>query len=154
MRKRRAAVSRTRGLRLDERARRTERTIERYRKKPFSWTGANCIRLAAAQARAMGHKVPPVPLFRSVEGARRALAAEGFDSVTALLDAHFDRLPSPAFAWVGDLCAGPASDEHGLEAIGISDGQGNLFGWHAANGFTELAVIKFAAADLTAAWRL
>ena len=142
------------GLRLAERARRTERVIERYRAKPFAWQGANCIRLARAQARAMGHQVPPVPLFRSALGARRALKAEGFDTVAAMLDAYFPRLPAPAFMLVGDLCVMADDDDgSGIEPICVADGQGNLFGWHGEDP-SRLWAIKFAMADVACAWRL
>lgn len=150
-RKRRGRVSATLGLRLDERARRTQRVIERYRDKPFSWAGANCIRLAAAQARAMGHATPAVPHFHTALGAKRALGEMGAATVVDLLDGRFQRLPAAAFMLVGDLCALPG--EGGMDAVCISDGQGNLFGWHDAAP-EGLSVIKFATADVVAAWRL
>lgn len=159
-RKRRGRVSKIHGLRLDERARRTERVLARFRDKPFDWHGANCIRLAAAQAKALGHKVPPVPLFRSAQGARAALAKQGADSVVELLDRHFERWPTPAFARLGDLCALPGAqrddDEEpdpALQCVCIADGQGNLFGWH-PDREEGLSVIKFALADVLVAWRL
>lgn len=132
----------------------TEKTLERFRGKPFSWTGANCVRLARTQAANMGHRLPPVPRIRSLLSAKRALAARGADSVTELLDQHFTRLPGPAFAWLGDLVVGPADPAHGLEAIGIADGQGNVWGWSEQNGHAELVPILLANAQLTAAWRL
>lgn len=138
-------------LSLAERASATERTLARYRDKPFSWRGANCIRLARAQAKEMGHAVPPVPVFRTALGAKRALAAKGAGSVTELLDKHFARHTAPAFALVGDLCV--LSGEDGLEAVCIADGQGNLFGWHDAKP-DGLSVIKFAQADIRTAWKL
>jgi hypothetical protein len=132
----------------------TERTLDRFRDKPFSWQGANCIRLARTQAAGMGHRLPPVPRFRSLLGAKRALAARGVDSVSALLDLHFPRLPGPAYAWLGDLVVGPADPEHGLEAVGIADGQGNVWGWSEQNGHEKMVAILGVNADLTGAWRL
>lgn len=132
----------------------TEKTLARFRGKPFSWAGANCVRLARVQAVNMGHKLPPIPQFRSALGAKRALASRGADSVTALLDQHFARLPGPAHAWLGDLVVGPADPAHGLEAIGIADGQGNIWGWSEQNGHAELVPMLFANAALTGAWRL
>lgn len=139
---------------LSERGLRTEKVIARYREKPFDWHGANCIRLAAAQARAMGHKVPPVPAFRSALGAKKALAKRGVESVTELLDQHFARLPAPAFALVGDLAVlRGEDDDEGLDCVCICDGRGNLFGWHGADP-SRLWAIKFAEADITAVWAL
>lgn len=140
-----------RSLTLAERAAATERTLDRYRQKPFSWSGANCIRLARAQAKAMGHHPPPVPMFRSALGARKALASKGATSVVQLLDQHFQRHAAPAFALVGDLCVLRGKD--GLEAVCIADGQGSLFGWHPDKP-DGLSVIKSAQADIQAAWRL
>lgn len=141
-------------MNLAERARRTEQVLERFRNKPFSWSGANCIRLARAQAAAMGHDVPPVPIFRSALGAQRALAKQGADSVTGLLDLYLPRRPAPAFALLGDLLVGPAADEHGLEAVGIADGQGNVFGWTEATNFQRLESILQVHADITVAFAL
>lgn len=132
----------------------TEKTLARFRGKPFSWSGANCIRLARTQAANMGHKLPPVPLFRSLRGAKRALAARGTDNVTALLDQHFNRLPGAAFAWLGDLVALPGDPAIGIDAIGIADGQGNVWCWTQQNDERELAALLMVNAETLAAWRL
>lgn len=106
------------------------------------------------QAKGLGHAVPPVPRFRSALGAQRAMAKRGADSVAALLDKHFQRHPAPAFAQAGDLVilAGD-EDAMGLQAVCISDGRGNLFGWHEKRP-EGLSVIKWADGDIAAAWRL
>lgn len=132
----------------------TERTLARFKGKPFSWAGANCVRLARWQAVNMGHRLPPIPQFRSALGAKRALAARGADSVTTLLDQHFARLPGPAFAWIGDLIALPGDPATGLDAIGIADGQGNVWCWTQANDERELAPLLMVNAEALAAWRL
>lgn len=141
-------------MNLAERAIRTEGVLARFRDKPFDWAGANCIRLARMQADAMGHAVPPVPVFRTALGAKKALAKKGAASVTELLDQFLPRLPAPAFMLVGDLCVlrgDPSAG--GLEAVCIADGQGNVFGWHDDKP-DGLAAIKFAQADITASWAL
>lgn len=131
----------------------TEGVIARF-DKPFDWAGANCIRLARAQGVALGHDLPPVPVFRTALGARRALKKRGFDSVSAMLDYYFLRLDTPARAIAGDLVVGPASEEHGLEAVGIADGTGKVVGWHEAIEYRRLDTILQANAHLTGAWRL
>ena len=137
---------------LAARAAATTRVVEKYRARPFCWRRANGWKLLAAQARAMGHRFPPVPRFRSALGAAAALEKAGFATVSALLDAHFVRLPSAAFALVGDLVVLPG--EAG-EAVCIADGMGNLFGWHGAEEAPEgLTAVKFAMGDAVAAWRL
>lgn len=134
-----------------ERAKATERVLAMYRDEPFSWTKANCIRLAREQAIAMGHDVPTVPTFKTPRGAKKALAEMGAASVTELLDKYFERWPAPAFARLGDLCV--LAGEDSLEAVCIFDGQGNLFGWHDDKP-DGLAAIKYAAADISGAWKL
>ncbi len=144
-------------LNLAQRAAATDKVLQRYRSKPFSWAGANCIRLAATQARAMGHAVPPVPQFRTAAGAKKALSRRGAGDVAALLDLYFKRLPAPSYALMGDLVMLPGDDESGasgLDAVFIADGMGNLMGWHAAAADDCLCVVKFAHGAMLAAWRL
>lgn len=66
-----------RSLTPAERVAATQAVIDRFRDKPFSWAGANCIALARMQAKGLGHVVPPVPRFRSALGAQRAMAKRG-----------------------------------------------------------------------------
>lgn len=139
---------------LADRQAATQQVLGRFAGQPFDWARANCIALARAQAAAMGHDVPPVLRFRSLRGARLALKKQGAASVTELLDARFERLPAPAFAWLGDLVAGPGDPRHELEAVGIADGQGNVWGWSEQNDHAEMIPILSAGAGLTAAWRL
>lgn len=141
-------------MKLDERQAATEKTLARFRDKPFNWAGANCIRLARWQAVNMGHKLPPVPQFRSALGAKRALAERGADSVSALLDQHFARLPGPAYAWLGDLITLPGDPALGLEAVGIADGQGNVWCWSEQNDAQSLTALLMVNSDAMAAWRL
>lgn len=136
------------------RAAATEAVIAAYRDLPLSWAGANCIRLARSQAVALGHELPEVPGFKTLRGAKRALQQQGVDSVSALLDLYFDRYPAPAFARLGDLVVGPADPAHGMEAVGIADGLGNIWGWSEQTGHSGLVAIKFGTGHVTASWRL
>lgn len=141
---------------LGERATLTERTIERFRPKPFNWAGANCWRLMAMQARALGHDIPPVPMFRTALGAKRALLATGASSAEEYLDQRFERLPGAAFAWVGDLVllpGDPDGNSAGLDAVCIADGHGNLFGWYGGDG-SGLATMSLVDSNPIGAWRL
>lgn len=141
---------------LPARARCTETVLARFRHAPFDWRTSNCIHLARAQAVAMGHHVPELPVIRNALGAKKALKAQGAASVTALLDLHLQRLPAPAFMWMGDLCVlrgDLEGNEVGLEAVCIADGYGNLFGWHPDKP-DGLATVKLAQADIAAAWAL
>ena len=138
-------------MNLAERARLTQTTIDRIKEKPFSLAGANCIRLARFQGKALGHVLPPVPVFKTPTGARRALKKQGCDTIADLLDKYFTRLPAPAFAVVGDIVTLPSDD--GLEAVMIADGQGCLIGWHDVNPYA-LSNVKLADAHIQGAWRV
>lgn len=143
-------------LAMDKRAAALERTLLRWRHRPFDWDGASCLHLLRAHARNMGHRnLPRVPRFYSAGGALRALRGTGHATLADLLTRHFQLLPAPAFAWVGDLVLVPGEDGRTapLGAIGISDGAGNVWMWHdaAADG---LRPVKELEAHIVAGWRL
>lgn len=135
---------------------RTEKTLREWKARAFDWERSSCIHLARAHARNMGHRNLPVvpPLAGPIE-AIHVLKDMGHASLADLLNAHFEPLPAPAFAWVGDLVLLPGEDGRAepLGAIGIADGQGNVMTWHDAAGDT-LNVVKFAQAGIVAGWRL
>lgn len=135
---------------LAERVTATEKTLAKFRGRPFDWkTGATCIHLARTQARNMRRRVPALPRFTSAVGARTALRKTGHASLEALLDSLFERI-APAAMLVGDVALGPG--EEALGAIAISDGFGTLMGWHADAPL--LSPIAGAVGDLKGAWRL
>ncbi|MGT2515131.1 DUF6950 family protein [Sphingomonas panni] len=106
---------------LAQRAAATAQVAARFRARPFDWaTGGTCIHLARAQMRAMGHRPPPIPRFRSALGARRALAATGYADLAALLDSMLPSI-APALMWVGDIALMPSEDD--LGAVVVSLGQ-------------------------------
>ncbi|MBB3035372.1 DUF6950 family protein [Alteriqipengyuania lutimaris] len=143
-----------RAITATERLAATERVRAQFA-RPFDWCGASCIHLAREQGIAMGHDLPPVPNFRTPRGAVRALRKMGAENTLDLLDRYFERWPSPAFTRLGDLVALPGASEHGvLDAIGIVDGRGSVFAWHAATQFEKLEPILLAGLHLKAGWKL
>lgn len=110
-----------------ERTAATEKVIARFRNRPFGWdTRRTCIHLARAQARAMGHRPPSIPDFRSPRAARAALKTQGHETLAQLLDSLFPRIP-PLAAWVGDLVIMAGGDD--FDGIGIAVG-GKIVGYH------------------------
>jgi len=125
----------------------TEKVVARFRDRPFDWASrSTCIHLARAQARAMGHRPPSIPDFRSPIGARTALRSTGFDSLEALLDSLFERIP-PAAMLVGDL--GLMEGEPPFDGIVIGAG-GKVIGYHQ----DAVGLAPIAHPQIKAAWRL
>lgn len=128
----------------------TNKTMAKYRGRAFDWSNkATCIHLARTQLRNMGHKPPRIPAFKSALGAKRAMAANGYETVADIFDQLGLERIAPAAMLVGDLAVLPGED--GFDAVVICAG-GKLLGWHGAAD--ELTVIGEAVAHVTAAWRL
>lgn len=125
-------------------------TQKRFENKPFDWSkAATCIHLVRYHASQMGHKVQTVPKFRTAIGAKKALLSTGWQTLPALLDSKFDRIP-PAFMRVGDILAMPGDDD--WHALVIKGDKTKFLGWHEdAPGCTIMEVDVSAAVG---AWRL
>lgn len=127
----------------------TERVVARFRNKPFDWrAAATCVHLARAQMRALGHRPPTIPPFRSAPGALRALRAAGFADVAAMLDSLLPRI-APAAMWPGDLAV--IEGEPPFDAIVIGAG-GKVLGWHGS--MLDRGLVPIVDAPIKAAWRL
>ena len=113
---------------MERRREATQKTLDRYKGKAFSWPdGVTCAHLMRFHLRNMGHKPPTVPRFRSALTATRALNSMGFADMAGVLDSLTPRLPSPAFAKLGDVAIRASSD--GLGAVLICAGPRRFFGW-------------------------
>lgn len=135
---------------LQRRVAATVATEQRFRDRPFDWRkAATCIHLVRFHAAQMGHAVPTVPRFKSALTAKRALLTTGFQTLPALLDSRFDRIP-PAFMRVGDILALPGDDD--WHAIVLKVDRQKFLGWHQdAEGCTIMEVDINAAVG---AWRV
>lgn len=140
-------------LDLAQRVAATEKVVARFRNRPFDWTSRRtCIHLARAQARALGHRPPAIPDFRSPRGAKTALKALGHDTLEQLLDSLFPRI-APLAAWVGDLVI-MSGGEAEFDGIGIVAG-GKIIGYHEdhlADGLVN--VVPVGSDPYVGAWRL
>jgi hypothetical protein len=132
-------------------------TLDKWQGVAFEWGRADCVRLAAAHLRNMGHKVSLSKggAYGSVLSARRALKRAGFDSVADAVDGQgFARIP-PASALVGDLLMLPGSDDgdteiEGMGALAVALGNGRVLMWHPdADGATVCQPVEY-----QAAWRV
>lgn len=138
---------------LQRRVAATQATELRFRDRPFSWAkAATCIHLVRFHAAQMGHRLPIVPQFRSALGARRALAATGFASLPALLDAQFAPIPA-AFMSVGDILALPG--DAGFPSLVIKGGIDKFLGWHEDDrGCTIIALSGDDIRQAVGSWKL
>ncbi|RSU59308.1 hypothetical protein BRX36_19265 [Sphingomonas sp. S-NIH.Pt1_0416] len=139
-------------LDLAQRANATESVVARFRGRPFDWKSRRtCIHLARAQARALGHRPPSVPDFRSPLSARTALRSTGHETLEALLDSLFNRI-APAAMWLGDIALMAGGD--GFDAIVIAVG-GKMIGYHQDHLADGPVVIEpESMASFIGAWRL
>lgn len=133
------------------RARATKATTDAFEHRAFDWDGASCIHLAHAHAINMGHNPPPLPRFRSRQGALRGLLKTGHRTLESLMDSQFERI-APARMLVGDIAMLPGEDRR-LKALVIFDGHLSVAGWHEAHP-ERLVWIKAMQTELIAAWRL
>lgn len=138
---------------LERRVAATQATENRYRDRPFSWArAATCIHMIRFHAAQLGHKLPVVPPFRSALTARRALKAAGFDTLPALMDAHFTPV-APAWLSVGDVLAIPG--DGGFEALLVKCGIDKWLGWHEdGKGCTIIALSADDIRQAVGSWKL
>ncbi|WP_230769537.1 DUF6950 family protein [Sphingomonas sp. Leaf4] len=136
-------------MNLHDRATATQRVVDRFRVRPFGWaTGGTCLHLARAQMRALKHRPPAIPRFRSALGARRALHAAGHADLAGLLDSMLPRI-APAAMWVGDLALMQGDGE--FDAIVVSAGR-LMAGYHSEA--LDRGVVNIEAHAFIGAWRL
>lgn len=129
--------------------------LAQFRDKPFSFERRmTCIHLLRAQMIAFGYSPPPIPVFRSALGAKKALKKAGYVSLMHLLDEMLPRI-APARMLVGDVALLPGENGDGkrspLDTVVISVGGGKILGWHGAGGGMSPIPVQ---PVYLAAWRL
>lgn len=105
-----------------------QETLAHFAAKPFSWKdGATCVHLVRKQLVGMGHRPPPVRIFRSALSAKKALQAKGWANLAEMMDSLLPAIP-PARAIVGDIVEMPSDDET-LGALAVVVGNGRIMGY-------------------------
>ena len=140
-------------MNLIERRDVTQQTRDMYHGEAFSWDSSDdapCVHLAHHHLAAAGHNVPRIPSFDTPLGARRALEANGWDSVGDMLDEFLEPI-AVAQMKMGDLAIIPGDD--GFDAIFLCLGPLKMFGWADETGLCEVAHI-LDLGKLTGAWSL
>lgn len=108
---------------LEQRRIATEATMAKYRDRTLDFKTADCIRMVRYHLLQRGHKPPPLPQYRSLIGARRALDKAG--GMAAIFDGLLPRI-APARMLLGDICIVPGD---GGDAAMICVGY-KFWGWH------------------------
>jgi hypothetical protein len=124
--------------------------VGKYKGRACDFRTADCVRMARTLLVKMGHrKLPKLPRYSSLVGAKRALAQRGWKGTAEMLDAVLPgRRIAPSTMWPGDLAVVP--DDQGLGAIWIRVDNGRMLGWHQD---AEEAVI-IAPHRIDMAWRV
>lgn len=107
-----------------------QKTLDIWSKRPMRLGTSDCVRMAAAHLRMLGHRVklPASGSYRTANSALKALRARGFDSVEAALDAMGLKRIAPAAAIVGDIIMLPGVDR--LGGLAICLGNGRVVAYH------------------------
>ena len=127
----------------------TQRTLDRFRGVEFDWSAVTCVHLAHAHLSEMGYDLPEIPQFDTALGAARALQANGWSSVSDMLDSHLMRI-APAQMVLGDLALGQGDGV--LDGIFVCAGPLKVFGWR--EDTPDLVLLDVGLGELKGAWRV
>lgn len=139
---------------LIKRNRALEKTRARFEGKPFVFGQTDCLNLVRFLLVHMGRRGLPVPpRYSSALGARKALKAQGVDTLAELLDKHLEPI-APAEMLPGDICqvaAEAGDDDDGFgETLAVSLGQ-KVWGWHPDAAGMDVLIVDPSA--IIRAWR-
>jgi hypothetical protein len=139
---------------IERRVKATQATQARFEGRAFDWgKQATCLHMVRFHAAQMGHALPIVPRFRSALGAKRALKAEGCETLPELMDKHFVRIPA-AHMMTGDVAAFPG-DGSGFDALMIYGQLRAVLGWQEDSPHCQTARLTDEGYNAhTGAWRL
>lgn len=113
-------------MNLLERMKRTQRTVDLWKGRPFKDGTGDCVQLVKAHARHMG-KPLKVPSYKDTKSAGAALKKLGFRSLGEALDARFERI-EPSRVLVGDIVETPGTN--GFSSLHVAVGNGRSLGFH------------------------
>lgn len=123
-----------------------DKTLRKYRGKPFEWGRFDCLTMARSHLVAMGHRgVPKLPKYSDAKGALKALKATGHNDLAGLLDGLLPRIRA-AEMLPGDIAL--LAGEGALDAIHICVGH-KTFSWHVRHEEPVIMVPH----EIKAAWR-
>jgi hypothetical protein len=125
----------------------TQATRDAFERRAFGYGRADCLMMVHAHLSGFGYTLPPLPAYRGVAGARKALAAQGAASLIELVGRYLQPIP-PAFMLPGDVLAGAGKP---FDSLGIHSGQ-LLFGW--SEGHAQIVNFAIDPDGVQRAWRV
>lgn len=129
-----------------------EKTMAKYKAKPFAWGKSDCATLLRSHLVAMGHrKVPKLPAYDSALGAKRALGELGFETMEQLLDSLLPRI-APAMMLPGDIAVTGGPEGSPLDAVVIGVGF-KVYGFHEDGEDGAVVITPDPDRPLKGAWR-
>lgn len=114
--------------------------VAKFNGATFAWGSNDCARLAAAMAKAMGHKVSLAKFggYRTEAAARAALARAGYARLVDVLDEKLMPI-APAKALPGDIIGLKSDDGQDWPALCVYVGNGAVLGFQSGRcGFLRV----------------
>ncbi|WP_030538629.1 hypothetical protein [Sphingobium sp. DC-2] len=121
-----------------------EKTLAKYRGRKLDFACADCVRMSRFHLLQMGHRPPPLPSYRSLAGAVRALNQAG--GMEAIFDGLLPRIPY-ARMLPGDIAL--LEGDNGMDAAVICVGH-KVIGWHEGSD----QMVNMVPLEIKAAWRV
>lgn len=130
------------------RAEAAQKTLDKFRDRPFALGKWDCGQMVLSHLRLLRRPVKGAKGYKTALEAKANLKALGYSSLAEMLDANFERYPSPSFAVVGDIIEMPG--EGGLSGLAIALGNGRACAYHPdAPGAAVLQPVM-----MSAAWKV
>ena len=119
---------------LEVRVDATQKTLDRFRDRPFKPGAADCVQIVKFLCRELGRplKFGRALNYKSLLSGRAVLRRLGFATLGEALDSQFAQI-APAAALPGDIMEMPALDDPsvtGLAALVVYLGNGAVLGFH------------------------
>lgn len=135
---------------LQRRVDAAQKTLDRFKGKPFKFGRWDCAQMVFFHLRAMGRPLKAAARagsYHSLLGGVKQLKKAGHDDLVALMDSHLERIP-PAAALAGDIVAMPGLEGPG--ALTVAMGNGRVLGYHEeAEGAVVMQPV-----EMVVAWRV
>lgn len=142
----------------------TQAVHDRFIEQPLIWGRFDCARMAAAIAKALGHKVrlSAFGQYKTEAGAKAALARRGYADLPEAIDAMGFKRIAPAAALPGDVIGflpqvnpQTGSPPSPFTSLCIYIGNGRVLGFHEGTGLCHVMQPDFLSAEQPPiAWRL